>query len=402
MTALATFLSGCTQFALPAAAPTTSENGITSDQVESSNFQSPYDSVLLPHGLYFLSDNQAGTTQVWRLAPDGKNLIQVTQEEAPIRSYDVSSENPGLAYLADNRLYIAGIDGKNSKLLLDGGQESNPGPAFLFQKRINAPLWSPNGQKLAFGHGGINIAQVSTGFSVNLLPNDADFSTRDSRSPHAQAIFIPYAWSPDESRLLFEISLSELGSTLGVLNLEDGSWIRLNGPDSLFQPGLVCCQAAWSPDSHSLWVSNPYALPGHEGGLWQYLVGSASGTALMPPTAADGTFNFAGWPTSDNSDGLMFFYANSPTLPQTSFPYHVINAKFSDFNQQNLLRTESFFPQEVLWDTKGQLAVIIQAAPGAAEIKEGGPVLLIRLDPAGINLPAHPLATDGFQLKWGP
>lgn len=47
---------------------------------------------LLPHSMYFLNNDSASLTQVYRLEKDGKAVAQVTFEPAKVESYGVANK----------------------------------------------------------------------------------------------------------------------------------------------------------------------------------------------------------------------------------------------------------------------------------------------------------------------
>ena len=66
----------------------------------------------LPAPLYYL-----GEGQIWRLAQDGESQQQITDEAAPVDSFDVSPIDSALAYVTDNSLVHADADGEDRRVI---------------------------------------------------------------------------------------------------------------------------------------------------------------------------------------------------------------------------------------------------------------------------------------------
>lgn len=179
------FLFGCV--AAACSTPTQESFLPTSSPIRASGLASPLPTAvpsrpgLLPGSLYFLSQAEQGTMQIWKIAADGVSQEQVTSEPESITDFDIS---PATGVLAN--------------------QPASPG-----------------------GDG--NQTTAATSYS-------------------------PYAWSPDGSRLLIEITKGEIGSTLGVVTLSTGNLITLLGSSEGNPLRLACCEASWSPDSSKIYL----------------------------------------------------------------------------------------------------------------------------------------------------
>ena len=122
---------------------------LTAPAAEASATPLPLTVSLLPHSMYFLNNDGAGLTQVYRLDKDGKTVTQVTFEPANVESYDVSSVDGSVVYATNNQLFTVNADGSNRSMIVDGGP-LDPNDAFV--NHINVPLWSPDGQTIAYGY----------------------------------------------------------------------------------------------------------------------------------------------------------------------------------------------------------------------------------------------------------
>ena len=123
---------------------------------------------LLPRTMYFLNNDGAGIVQVYRLEKDGKTVKQITFEPAKVDYYDVSPVDGSVAYISTNKMYTVRIDGSNRSMIVDGGIRNESDPFF---NSITNPVWSPNGQTIAFGYKGLNFYSIVSGQYNNVLKN---------------------------------------------------------------------------------------------------------------------------------------------------------------------------------------------------------------------------------------
>ncbi len=337
---------------------------------------------LLPHAIYFLSDLEAGIPQVWRLAPNGTVLSQITTHLGGnpvegVRDYDVSPSDGTLALAVGLHLYLIDSSAEDPFLLANAGSTGDGNPENLVHHSFS-PRWSPDGQYLAFALGGINTYRPGTGEIINILPDQG----RDS-------LYFPYMWSPDGMRLLVSISQSEK-SNLGVLTITNGELV-------VFAPGTVCCQASWVSDSRTVLVANPYPEI-TDTGLWRFDSHTGTGTLLVSAQSVDGSFHLVGWPLLDDSGGLFYFYSNALSPPVEAIPMNLVRSGMDTPDQRSTVRPDMFMPKEVLWSPQGDLAVVVLPSPGSSTWSPGGPVVLI--DTHGN--PVQPLIASGYNLHWGP
>jgi hypothetical protein len=110
-------------------------------------------SPLLPASLYFLSPDDNGIDQVWRIEMNGGISHPVTAVSESVTSYDVSKWDGSLAYIMGNDLYVLRLGTEVPELILDG-EEIDPAEEWGKQvnKKIFTPLWSYDGKELAFSH----------------------------------------------------------------------------------------------------------------------------------------------------------------------------------------------------------------------------------------------------------
>ncbi len=336
---------------------------------------------LLPRPLYYLSNQDGESVQIWRISSNGIDQVKVTRAESSVTDFDINLLNGQIAFIAGGQIYLAEAWDKESRLISKTGSQGEAG-----LDSYSAPRWSPDGQFLAVAHQGVSLLQPQTGDLLAILPDQPD------------AKFLPYAWSPDGRHLLIEIASKENGATLGILSLEDRSWFPLQAPPDLGP--TVCCQAAWSPDSNTVYIANPYQIPGSPGGLWRFPLERDRGITLIAPLSSNKEYNYAGWPDVSANGELTYFFASAPSKPDRNIPLYPVRSALDGITDRRLLRNESMLPVEALWDENGGSVVIVQSAPGSSW-SPGGPVLLVKINQEAANSMLLPLIPYGYRLHWG-
>jgi hypothetical protein len=106
---------------------------------------------VLPHTLYYLGTDSAGIIQVFRIEQDGTTRRQLTSESDNVSDYDVSQVDGSVAYIANNQVLYVNADGSGRRVLVDGGKVDPNNP---FISTISSPVFSIDGQTLAYGYNG--------------------------------------------------------------------------------------------------------------------------------------------------------------------------------------------------------------------------------------------------------
>ena len=202
---------------------------------------------LLPHTLYFVNNDGTGIAQVFRLGTDGKTVTQLTVEPSAVGAYDVSQVDGSVVYVSNNQLLLINADGAGRRMLVDGGPVD---PNNIFMTSLSSPVFSPNGQTIAYSHKGLILYAVSTGVSNIVLENQVTDPITGAKVPGE--LYIPQKYSPDGTKLLLTTAIPNSdGISSGIYSIATNSLVRLSGGDGA---RLCCSQQAWTSDSSALYV----------------------------------------------------------------------------------------------------------------------------------------------------
>lgn len=339
---------------------------------------------LLPHPVYFLSES-SGSMQIWKLERDANSQLQITNEAFAVDSFDVSGTDGTVAYVSNNQLYLVNADGSNRRLLVDNAGANPEDKDYFFFDRIGDPLFSSDGKRLAYAFGGLWVLDISTNQAIQLFTNEVQES--EGVSPPV-VLYAPMEWAPDSAQILVSISDTD-GSRIAILKFGEGQ--TLTGFEN--NGRMICCQAAWAPDSSSILVASPF-IGLIEPGLWRFDATNGKGSELLGVTE-EGMFQFAGWPLQLSDGGLRFFYTSSTEIPSGDLPLFMMRSDADGVNNRKELRPDSFSNiGEVLWAEDGSLALIVQLSPSGVA---SGPVVLAFSDDRQLQV----LLPSAQNLKWG-
>jgi Tol biopolymer transport system component len=341
---------------------------------------------LLPHSLYYMNDDSQGVVQVFRLDADGKTLHQITFEPVNVDVYDVSTKDGSVAYVSGNNLLLVDVHGAGRRVLMNGGAVNDNN---RWTNEIGMPVFSPDGQTLAFAHDGLNFYTVGSGAMVNPTKNQMDTS---NALPTVKELYSPSKYSPDGSKLLINIGYYE-GGTQGIYNPADNTILKFHRSDQV----NVCCNAQWTPDGSGLYAA--YASWGMvEPGLFYIKSSDGSTNALLPGAAANGSSNFADAPMIGPDGRLYFFFNNISNPPQVgTVPLYMVKSNSDGVTNRVKLRPETFANvNEFLWSPDARFAILAYAP--AVGVTQGGQAVIEYAD----GKPSVVLADFALELKWGP
>ena len=332
---------------------------------------------LLPHSLYYVAAAGVNGSQLFRMARDGKTLMQLTNESAMVYDYDVSSRDGSVVYVANNQLILIQADGSNRRVLVDGGSVDPNNPV---ETNLHDPVFSPDGGKIAYAYQGVNLFDLSTGLS-SLILQDVNYR--------------PQTFSPDGTKILMTVNVPNSDGTHDVLYFPaSNSTVGFTSTDGSF---FCCGREEWSQDGNSLYVANP-AMGILTSGLWRVDAASGVITTLLPTDAGNGKFNLADEPYLASDGQLYYFYLNGTDLEGFSdaAPLQIVRSAPDGVTGRTVLRPETFESlAEALWAPDGSFVI-------AAKRSNNDGVLELYYTDAAKGMISL-LASGGAQsMKWGP
>ncbi|HEX9388296.1 MAG TPA: hypothetical protein VF918_18365 [Anaerolineales bacterium] len=344
---------------------------------------------LLPHTFYYLSKDPAGLTQVFWIERDGTTQHQITSEPVDVSDYDVSLTDGSVAYVANNQLLWINADGSNRRLILDAGAVDPNNP---FITNISSPVFSPDGQTLAYGYKGLQLYTVSTGQSNLVIENQIDDAGGGLFVP--RELYSPERYSPDGTKLLITLGYYE-GASSAVYYPATSALVRLEGGEG----ALICCDdTEWSADSSSIYAASP-TMGMFNSGLWRVDAATGEVTTLIQGDAGGGNYNAADEAYLAPDGQLYFFFATVPS-PEGVFgrsPLQLVHSAPDGVTGRTVISGEDFqLLNEALWAPDASF--VIAALAPAQEIYQGGQAEIVYLD----GKPKVVLTPSAQQMKWGP
>ena len=376
---------------LTAAAPGSPETGDATATFLSPTLASPSPpgATLLPHSFYYLGTDSAGLFQVFRIEPDGVTRRQITSEPVTVNDYDVSRIDGSVAYVANNQLLLIDADGSNRRVIADGGTVDPNNP---FINTIGSPVFSPDGQTLAYGHRGLRLYSFAAGSSDLILENQVDDVGGGLFVP--RELYEPERYSPDGTKLLITLGYYE-GASSAIYFLATNALVRLSGGEG----ALICCDdTEWSFDSASVYAANP-TMGMFSSGLWRVDAETGEVTTLLPGDAGGGNFNLADEAYLAPDGQLYFLFATVPA-PEgiiTRSPLQIVRSAPDAVTGRTVLTPETFdLLNEALWAPDASFLVAVISP--SQEIYQGGEAKIVYFD----GRPSMTLTPSAQRIKWGP
>lgn len=346
---------------------------------------------LFPHSLYFLNNDSQGISQIYRMERDGRTRTQLTFEPAHVWDYDVSRTEGSLAYESNNQLVLVNADGSNRRVLVE--ETPNPDTRGFYK-----PVFSPDGQTLAYAHAGLNLYAVSTGAS-NLVIADQMSDIGDGTILPVET-YTPESYSPDGTKLLVALGHWEVAPSHAVYYPATNALVR----HEVVTDSGYCCSfhggPVWAPDSSSFYgAASAHDNVYRSGELWKVDAGDGAVTRMF--TMGEGTFYlpFEPYPAAD---GQLYFFFGSYHVDSGYFDAPVLEMVRSapdGVTDRIVLRDENFVMiEEALWAPDASL-VIVATAAGRDWDLDGGVLEMYYTDGQKSKVW---LAPFGRQMKWGP
>jgi hypothetical protein len=344
---------------------------------------------LLPRSFYYLGADGAGLLQVFRIERDGTTQHQITSEPVNVGNYDVSLTDGSVAYVANNQLLWINADGSNRHVLVDAGAVDPNNP---FITNISDPVFSPDGQTLAYGFKGLQFYSVATGQSTLVIENQIDDAGGGLFVP--RELYSPERYSPDGTKLLITLGYYE-GASSAVYYPATNALVRLEGGEG----ALLCCdETEWSADSSSIYVASPTSGM-FSSGLWKIDAATGEVTTLLPGDAGGGNYNVADEAYLAPDGQLYFFFATTPSPEGVIMrsPLQLVRSAPDGVTGRTVISGEDFqLLNEALWAPDASFVVAVLAP--SAEIYQGGQAKIVYAD----GRPAVPLTPSAQQMRWGP
>lgn len=346
-------------------------------------------SSLLPASMYYLATDNIGRSQVFRLERDGTTATQLTSESDEIREFDVSPVDGSVAYIADNKLITVNADGSNRAMIFDGGAINENDP---FITILRSPVWSPDGQTIAFGHQGLNLYSIIDGQSNRVLEDQVTEMEGGFFFP--EELYWPEMYSADGSKLIITLGYYE-GASTAIYYPDGGSLVRLSGVEG----AIICCgDYSLSSDASVLFSASPY-MGMFRAGLWRVDTASGSVTTLFQADYDSNPADVADNPFIAPDGQLYYFYASVPN-PDGFInrpPMQLVRSTADGVTGRTVLRPETFERMnEALWAPDAGFVIVANAQND--QTYQGGAAQLYYID----GRPMIPLVPFARDMKWGP
>ena len=368
--------------------------GLTNTPVENTPEPS---TELLPHALYYLSNDglyrrENGTMflQVYRMERDGKTVTRLTEEPNGVDGYDISPVDGSVAYIADNQLLLVKLKGSDRRVLVDGGSERLEDNPLFYKDPLSRPLFSPDGQTIAYNRRGLYFYDITTGLSTLVIEDE-------NPGPIFETYYSPVRFFPDGKKLLVSLSQWEAPPVYAIYHLETGELVR----PSKGERDFCCGEPLWSSDGSGFYgaaMVPQYAFG--TGEIWWVDAETGKVTTLFPFDANNETFITPLAPFFA-PDGQLYFFLGTYRMDSGYFEpplLQLVRAAPDGVTDRTVIRNENFvMMNEALWAPDASF-VIVAIAPSRFW-REIGVLEMYYTDAQKSPIWLAPI---GSQLKWGP
>jgi len=326
----------------------------------------------LPVPVYFLR-GEPSNRQIWRMEING-TLTRITEENEPIRGFDVSQRDGTIAYLIGNRVVLADQDGNFLRTILFGDPDPGNDDNWARTKRITDLLWSPDGGRLAYGQNGVNVFILSTGQIIPLIRNEVPASGQIR-------LYLPKLWTKDGTRLITRIALSE-ASSVAVVPANGAPVIRADPAGGVRLP---CCDIGVSMDGRTALIAGAQ-IGFQEVGLFRMdlVTGKVDTLFISEPGSL---FTHFAAPSQDINLNWHYFFSVSTNGEPGFMSLHQAGPDgITDFVS---IRDDGLPLGDMLWSPNGEIVL---------RYTEGGFVLIRTDDSPGVGFAIDGIVTN---LRWG-
>jgi hypothetical protein len=257
---------------------------------------------------------------------------------------------------------------------------------------MSSPVFSPDGQTLAYGYKGLQLYRLSTGQSNLVIENQIDDAGGGLFVP--KELYSPERYSPDGTKLLITLGYYE-GASSAVYYPATNALVRLEGGEG----ALICCDdTEWSSDSASVYSASP-SMGMFSSGLWKVDAATGEVTTLIQGDAGGGNYNTADEAYLAPDGQLYFFFATvaSPDGVINRSQLQPVRSAPDGVTGRTVISTEDFqLLNEALWVPDASF--VIAAFAPTREVYQGGQAEIIYFD----GRPRVVLTPFAQQMKWGP
>ena len=275
-------------------------------------------------------------------------------------------------------------------MIVDGGERDENNP---YLTSISSPVWSPNGQTIAFGFKGLNFYSIVSGQYNNVLENQINDMGNGMFVP--QELYWPEEYSADGSKLIITLGYYE-GASAAIYYPNGNALVRMSGDESAF----ICCDRTnWTADGSAFFSGND-SIGMFSSGLWHVDAATGKVTTLINGDPGNGTFNFADAPYLAPDGQLYFFYTSLPSTTEfyDHTPLQLVRSEADGVTNRTVLRPETYeLMNESLWAPDASF-VIVALAP-IKDVYQGGAANLVYTDGQQGVISLIPFA---MEMKWGP
>jgi hypothetical protein len=262
-----------------------------------------------------------------------------------------------------------------------------------FFTEISSPVWSPNGQTIAFGYKGLNFYSIVSGQYNNVLANQVKDMGNGFLSP--QELYRPEKYTADGSKLVITLGYME-GASAAIYYPNGNALVRLKGGEG----ALICCgNTEWTADGSAFYAAYP-SLGMFSPGLWRVDAASGTVTTLLNGDAGNGVFNLPSAPFLAPDGQLYYFFASQKSTDEfvNRASLQLVRSAPDGVTNRTVLRPETYESMnEALWAPDASF-VIVADAP-IQDVYEGGAAELVYTDGQKGVISLIPFA---MKMKWGP